>query len=68
VHPKKQWLGMFLIDEGIEIDRSEKQRENADSPRVEMRQPGANAKFARLLQSLKQEMEIVSTDEGMQID
>jgi hypothetical protein len=43
------------------------QDEKADFPRTESLQPGSNVKFKRFAQSLKQDSEIVSNDEGMQI-
>jgi hypothetical protein len=52
---------------GIESDRRE-QPVNARSPSIETRQSGANLTLARLQQSLKQDAEIDSIDEGRQID
>jgi hypothetical protein len=51
----------------MQIDRSEEQYEHAESPMLEMREPYSNAKCERFVQFLKQEAEIVSIDEGMQI-
>jgi hypothetical protein len=41
---------------------------NADCPKTDIFEPGSNVTFARRLQFLKQDLEIVSIDEGMQID
>jgi hypothetical protein len=59
---------MVSIDEGMQIDRSDEQFENAESPRCESRQLGSNVKTESLLQPRKQDLEIVSIDEGMQSD
>jgi hypothetical protein len=53
---------------GMQISGSDGQRANAPGPRVEILHPDSNVKLARLLQSLKQDFEIVVIDEGMQID
>jgi hypothetical protein len=42
--------------------------ERAKSPRLETRQPDSNAKIENCLQRLKQELEMVAVDEGIQID
>jgi hypothetical protein len=52
----------------MEIDRSESQSSNADLQRIETRQPDSNVNCERLLHLLKQDLEIISTDAGMQID
>jgi hypothetical protein len=56
------------IDDGIQIDRSDEQYENANSPRTESRQPGANVKCEMLSQWPKHDAEIVTIDDGIQID
>jgi hypothetical protein len=59
---------MISIDEGIQIDLSDVQSSNADSPRLEIWQPDSNVSSERPWQFKKQNPEIVSTDEGIQID
>jgi hypothetical protein len=44
---QKQPLEIISIDEGIEIDRTSEQPENADSPRVKTFERGSNAKVER---------------------
>jgi hypothetical protein len=56
------------MDAGTEIDSSDEHHPNANSPRIESRLPGSNAKLERALHHLKQDPERVSTDEGRQID
>jgi hypothetical protein len=56
------------MDEGIQIDSSDEQFRNADSPRIEVLQPDSNVNFLSCEQSLKHDFEIVSIDEGIQID
>jgi hypothetical protein len=67
-HTAKQEGEIASTEDGIQIDRSDAQRPNADSPRLEILEPGSNVKFERDLQPKKQESRIVSTDEGIQID
>jgi hypothetical protein len=59
---------MFRIDEGKQIDRSEEQPPNADSPRIETAEPGSKITFERPVQPPQQSAGIVSIDEGIQID
>jgi hypothetical protein len=59
---------MVSIDEGIQIDGSDEQLENANAPRVVTRQQLSNVKIERFVQSKKQPDEMVSIDEGIQID
>jgi hypothetical protein len=59
---------MVSIDEGIQIECSDEQFPNANSPRPETLQQLSNVKIERFLQPLKQFLEMVSTDEGIQID
>jgi hypothetical protein len=61
-------LESLSTDEGIQIDWSDEHCENADSPRSESLQPHSNAAEERALHSLKHDLEIVSTDEGNEID
>jgi hypothetical protein len=68
VQSKKQPDEMVSIDEGIQIDWSDEQFSNADSPRVETLQQLSNVKIERFAQSKKHFLEMVSSDEGIQID
>jgi hypothetical protein len=52
----------------MQIDCSSRHEQNAPSPRIESREPEANDSSDKLSQWLKQHFEIVSIDEGMQID
>jgi hypothetical protein len=61
-------LEIVSIDEGIQIDCSAEHLSNADSGRFEIWQPCSNAKCEIVWQDLKQELEMSSIDEGMQID
>jgi hypothetical protein len=60
MQPAKHEVEIVRIDEGIQIDASDKQFENADSPRVETRQPGSNLTETTVLDQLKHRTEIVS--------
>jgi hypothetical protein len=59
---------MATIDEGMQIEVTATQSENADDPNREGTQSLSNATVERHEQPVKQAREIVSTDEGMQID
>jgi hypothetical protein len=59
---------MVLTNEGMQIERSEEQSENADGLRIETFEPDSNVKLARLLQKLKQHLGIVSIFEETQND
>jgi hypothetical protein len=63
----KHDLAIVETGEGMQIDWSE-HPSNADSPRIETRQPDLNLKIESVRQCLKQDLKIVSIDEGMQID
>jgi hypothetical protein len=56
------------MDEGIQTSGSDVHHENADSPRIESRQPPSNVNCERLRQRSKQDFGIASIDGGMQID
>jgi hypothetical protein len=64
----KQDGAMTLIEEGIQIDSSHEQFPNAYSPRVESLDPASKVKSQRLMQEAKHSVEIVSIDDGRQID
>jgi hypothetical protein len=66
--PAKHLLEICLMDEGMQIDGSERQDSNADSPKTEITQSTSNSTSERRLQPAKQLVAICSTDEGMQID
>jgi hypothetical protein len=59
---------MVSIDDGMQIDRSDEQFANADSPSFEILQSLSNVKIERFVHLKKQELEMLSIDEGMQID
>jgi hypothetical protein len=52
----------------MQIDFSDEQRSNADSPIIESRLPRSNAMAERDTQKEKQYLEMVSTDKGIEID
>jgi hypothetical protein len=52
----------------MKSDSSDEHHSNADFPNLVSLQTVANANFESFLQALKQDLEIVSTDEGRQID
>jgi hypothetical protein len=56
------------MSDGTHIGPSDEQKANAISPRFLSLDTDANVKSTRLVQSLKQDFAIVSTDEGIQID
>jgi hypothetical protein len=56
------------MDEGMQIDRSDEQPANADSPSVESLEPDPNVNTERRTQGEKHDRDIVSIDEGRQID
>jgi hypothetical protein len=56
------------IDEGMQIDVSDKQYSNTDLPRFKSLQPHSNVTVDSFVQPLKHDAEIVSTDEGTQMD
>jgi hypothetical protein len=51
---------MVSIDEGIQIDRTDEQYENADLPRIEILQSNANVTESRQAHWLKHPAETVS--------
>jgi hypothetical protein len=59
---------MVSTDAGRQIDCSEEQDTNAASSREEIWQSGSNVKLDSLKQELKHNTEIVSINEGMQMD
>jgi hypothetical protein len=65
---RKQDAGIVTLAGGREIDRSDVQHSNADSPTTDSFELGSHATFRRPMQYRKQQSEILSTDEGMQID
>jgi hypothetical protein len=65
---EKQNSEIVSIDEGMQIDWSERQSLNAWSPRTETLQPDSKVKAEICSRFLKQHREIISIDEEMQID
>jgi hypothetical protein len=63
----KQKLGIASTDPGIQIACTEV-RENAVSPRIKARDLDSNSRPESVSQRKKHDLEIVSIDEGMQID
>jgi hypothetical protein len=59
---------MISIDEGLQIDSSDEQYSNANSPTCRIMQTSSNPNVPRRLQQLKQELGIALSDEGIQID
>jgi hypothetical protein len=59
---------MVTTDEGIQIEFSHEQPENAASARFETRHPVANVTLERIVHAEKQHAARISTDEGIQID
>jgi hypothetical protein len=59
---------MRSIDDGMQIDRSDEQFANADSPTVKFLPPDSNSRVATLQQDAKHFLAICLTDAGMQID
>jgi hypothetical protein len=59
---------MAVTDEEIQIDRSDEQFSNADSPRFEIWQARLKARRERFAEFRKHFREIVVIDEGTQID
>jgi hypothetical protein len=56
------------IDDGIQIERSDEPRANADWPRIEIRKPRSNVQSESVSQPRKRESQTVSIDEGTEID
>jgi hypothetical protein len=54
VHSEKEWSSILFTDEGMQINASELQRENAPWEMSEMREGDSNVTVERLVQSLKQ--------------
>jgi hypothetical protein len=68
VQNQKQHLEIISTDEGIQIDRSDKQFANADAPKVEIWQFESNVTVERLPQNLKPQERISLVDGGTHID
>jgi hypothetical protein len=67
VQKEKQPSESVLTEEGMQIERRFEQSQNADSPRMAARDPNSNATCESLWQSWRQDSEIVSIDDGIQI-
>jgi hypothetical protein len=59
---------MISTDEGIQIDESDEQHQNAHSSIRESLDPLSKHTFDRVTQQLKHSWQMISTDEGIQID
>jgi hypothetical protein len=68
VQSLKQLSEIVARDDGNETDLSDQHPSKAHSPRIETRQPDSNANFERFLHKEKHNAEMISTDEGTQID
>jgi hypothetical protein len=55
---------MVSTNEGMQIDPSDEQRENAIMPNILTWHPGANVMVRRFVHSQKQDSEMVPTDKG----
>jgi hypothetical protein len=66
--PAKVALEIRSIDGGMQMKQSDEQPKKADSPTCDTLQPVSKVKTERVLQPLKHELSIVSTDFGTQID
>jgi hypothetical protein len=64
----KQDQAIVFIDDEIEIDSSDEHASNADSPRVAILESGSNLTLEMHSHLLKEDFEIVSIDEGREID
>jgi hypothetical protein len=67
-----QWLKqdpeIVSIDAGRQIDRRDEQAANADSPKIEFREPNSNITVRRFLHDLKHSRGMSSISEGRQSD
>jgi hypothetical protein len=59
---------MVVTDEGMQIDCNDEQEEKTSSSRAESLQPDSNVKSKRFWLQLKQNLEMVSNDDGIQIE
>jgi hypothetical protein len=64
----KQPFPSFSTEEGMQINESDEQEENADSPIEESLEQYSNVTIERELHSLKHQLPSILTDEGIQID
>jgi hypothetical protein len=68
VHPPKQDSEIRSIDEGMQTEGSAQQRINAQSLKIEIWQRDSNTKFESIPPAAKHALEIVPTDEGIQME
>jgi hypothetical protein len=66
--PSNEVGSIVSIDEGRRIEESDKKSPNAVVPSFQTLQTGPHVKFERILQLTRQDPEVISIDEGMQID
>jgi hypothetical protein len=59
---------MVSADEGTQIDRSDEQCQNADSPSTAILEFASNVTVVRCMQLLKHHVGIAGIDQGIQID
>jgi mannitol-1-phosphate/altronate dehydrogenase len=68
LHPQKQYSQIRSTEEGIQIDESDEQPENAVGSIHESLESDSNVIVERELHPRKQYLQIRSTEEGIQID
>jgi hypothetical protein len=67
-HPVKQDAPSACTEEGIQIDESDEQHANAESPIRASREPDSNAMAERDVHPEKQPSQICSTEQGREMD
>jgi hypothetical protein len=68
VHRQKQQAEIVLIDEWMQIDRSDEQPAKTYAPIYKRSERDSNVTFDRFVQSRKQEAQMAKIDEGIQTD
>jgi hypothetical protein len=68
LHSQKQPSQIRSTEEGIQIDESDEQKQNASRSIHESLEPHSNVIVERELHPLKQLSQILSTEEGIRID
>jgi hypothetical protein len=67
LHPLKQSWQIFSTEQGIQIDESDEQLENAEPSIHESLELGSNVIVERDLHQRKQSLQIFSTEQGIQM-
>jgi hypothetical protein len=67
-HSQKHLLPSVSTEEGMQIDASKEQSENADAPIDERREPDSKVTVERAVHLQKQLLPSLSTEEGLQMD